>query len=85
MRLDRAFDDVEPGCDLRVGEPRSHESDHVALAVGQALHSSACRGLPAQPATHVEASDDAASYLRREVRAPGRNGPDASDQLARIA
>jgi hypothetical protein len=51
--LDRAFDDVQPGCDLRVGEPGPHEPNHIALPVGQALHSLARRGLPAQPGKRV--------------------------------
>jgi len=35
MRLDRALGDAEATCDLLVGEPLSHQDQHLALARGQ--------------------------------------------------
>jgi ABC-2 type transport system permease protein len=71
MRLDRALDHVQPGCDLRIRQPGSHQPNHVALAVGQAFQSRPRAGRTIQPATPMEVSDDAVGDLRREVCAPG--------------
>ena len=67
MRLDRTFDDVQPGYDLCVGQPSSHQSDHVALAASQAFQPRSRPDRTVHPATPVEVCDDAVGYLRREV------------------
>ena len=69
MRLDRALDHVQPGCDLRVGQPGPHQRYHVALAAGQAFQSRPCPGCTVQPATRLEVSDDAVGDVRRQIRA----------------